>query len=36
MNLDAKLNNVVFTANNQKIEVPDGQVKFLRKWEKRC
>ena len=27
MNLDAKLNNVVFTANNQKIEVPDGQVK---------
>jgi hypothetical protein len=27
MNLDAKLNNVVFTANNQKIEVPNGQVK---------
>jgi hypothetical protein len=27
MNLDAKLNNVVFTANNQKIAVPNGQVR---------
>ncbi|GGP04329.1 DUF490 domain-containing protein [Cloacibacterium rupense] len=27
MNLDAQLNNVTFTANNQKIEFPNGQVK---------
>ena len=27
MNLDAKLNNVVFTAKNQKIVVPNGQVR---------